>query len=71
MSLTYATAQTYEIIEDLKRRNYQTNLRRHLDVLDTATREAIRDRNFQIASDLNQVAATVRKQLRDNPNDSF
>ena len=71
MSLTYATAQTHEIIDDLKRRNHQINLRRHLDRIDTTVREAIRDRDFQSVSDLNQVAATIRKQLRDNPNDSF
>lgn len=71
MSLTYATAQTYEIIDDLKRRNYQTNLRRHLDRIDTATREAIRDRDFQTVSNLNQVAVSIRKKLRGNPNDSF
>lgn len=71
MSLTYATAQTHEIIDDLKRRNHQINLRRRLDRLDTTVREAIRDRDFQTVSDLNQVAATVREQLRGNPNDSF
>ena len=71
MSLTYATAQTYEIIDDLKRRNYQTNLRRHLDRIDTATREAIRDKDFGSVNNLNQVAANIRKKLRGNPNDSF
>ena len=71
MSLTYATDQTHQIIDDLKHRNHQINLRRHLDRLDTTVREAIRDRDFQTVSNLNQVAAGIREQLRDNPNDSF
>ena len=66
-----ALAEIDDIVTLSKRRNVMKNRQIRLDVLDTAVRECIRDKKFEMAQQLNKRAQKLRLTIVPVPTTTF